>query len=163
MPKHKSEDYKLSAIRYYLKINNQKETSRIFGCSERSLMRWVKKFKKTKEVKRKTRKYIAYKVKKEYVKFIRNEVKRNNTITMNDLLKKLQKKYITVDLSIMQIYRIVKDNNITLKQTRIRHEPLTRFRKPINIRKQLDKFYETIKKHKLEDKHLCLLALMKRH
>ena len=42
MPPHKSDDYKLSAVKYYLTIKNQKNTCRIFGCSERSLMRWIK-------------------------------------------------------------------------------------------------------------------------
>lgn len=48
MAPHKSEDLKLSAVKHYLKIKNQKETCRIFGCSERSLMRWIEKFKTTK-------------------------------------------------------------------------------------------------------------------
>ena len=47
MTKHKSEDFKISAVKYYLKIKNQKKTCKIFGCSERSLMRWVKKFNNT--------------------------------------------------------------------------------------------------------------------
>ena len=42
MPEHKSEDFKLSAVKYYLKIKNQSKTCKIFGCSERSLMRWVR-------------------------------------------------------------------------------------------------------------------------
>jgi len=42
MPTHKSNDYKLSAVKYYLSHSkNQVHTCRIFGCSERSLMRWV--------------------------------------------------------------------------------------------------------------------------
>lgn len=45
MPKHHSEDYKLSAVKYYLKINNQVKTCEIFKCSERSLMRWTDKYK----------------------------------------------------------------------------------------------------------------------
>ena len=151
MPPHKSDDYKLSAVKYYLKIKNQKETCRIFGCSERSLMRWVEKFMNTKSVKRKTRKYVAYKVKKEYVEFIKKEIKNDKTITMNDLLQKLKEKYSDVKLSKMQIYRVVKDNNITLKQTKVRHEPKTRYKKPIDINKQLDTFYKTIKKYKLDD------------
>ena len=40
MPKHHSEDYKLSAVKYYLQIDNQVKTCKIFKCSERSLMRW---------------------------------------------------------------------------------------------------------------------------
>ena len=37
MPKHHSEDYKLCAVKYYLKIDNQLKTCEIFKCSERSL------------------------------------------------------------------------------------------------------------------------------
>jgi len=45
MSTHKSSDYKLSAIKYYLSHSkNQVQTCKIFGCSERSLMRWVDKY-----------------------------------------------------------------------------------------------------------------------
>ena len=38
MPTHKSSDYKLSAVKYYLSYSkNQVQTCKIFGCSERSL------------------------------------------------------------------------------------------------------------------------------
>jgi transposase-like protein len=48
MPTHKSSDYKLSAVKYYLShCKNQVQTCKIFGCSERSLMRWVDKYKST--------------------------------------------------------------------------------------------------------------------
>jgi len=80
MAPHKSEDFKLSAVKHYLKIKNQKETCRIFGCSERSLMRWTDKFNTTQAVKRKTRKYLAYKVKKEYVDFIKKEIKKDKRL-----------------------------------------------------------------------------------
>lgn len=150
MPIHKSEDYKLSAVKYYLKIKNQQETCRIFDCSERSLMRWVEKYNDTKEIKRKIRKYIAYKVKKEYVEFVKDKIKKDKTITMSDLTSKLNKKF-NENLSKSQISNVIKDNNITLKQTKLRHEPNTRYKKPIDINKQLDKFYKTIKKHNLDE------------
>ena len=39
---HKSEDYKLSAVEYYLVGDkSQLEVCEIFKCSPRSLMRWV--------------------------------------------------------------------------------------------------------------------------
>ena len=42
MPTHKSEDYKLSAVVYYLtEDKTQEEVCKIFKCSPRSLMRWV--------------------------------------------------------------------------------------------------------------------------
>ncbi len=46
MHKYNSEDYKLSAVKYYLKINNQVKTCEIFKCSERSLMKCTDKYKK---------------------------------------------------------------------------------------------------------------------
>jgi transposase-like protein len=47
MTHHKSEDYKEQAVKYYLvEDNTQEEVCRIFECSRRSLMRWVKQYKK---------------------------------------------------------------------------------------------------------------------
>jgi len=45
MPKHKSEDYKLSSVNYLTENNNELLTCKIFKCSRRSLMRWVNKYK----------------------------------------------------------------------------------------------------------------------
>jgi len=45
MPKHKSEDFKMSAVEYYLTEDvSQEQVCRIFKCSPRSLMRWVEKY-----------------------------------------------------------------------------------------------------------------------
>ena len=42
---HKSEDYKISAVKYYLDSNKtQEEVCDIFKYSVRSLMRWVDRF-----------------------------------------------------------------------------------------------------------------------
>ena len=54
MKKNKSEDYKISAVKYYLNNNkNQIQTCKIFGCYPTSLMRWVSKYKKNKNITRK--------------------------------------------------------------------------------------------------------------
>ena len=131
--KHKSEDYK------------------IFKCSPRSLMRWVERYKKDGNVDIHYRKPIAYKVKREYVKFLLQELKNNKTITLQELLQNLKDKYKGVDLTTTQIFRVIKDNNITLKITRIRHEPVKRFGKDIDINANIKKFYEEIKKYKIEN------------
>ena len=71
MKKNKSEDYKISAVKYYLNNNkNQIQTCKIFGCYPRSLMRWVTKYKKNKNITRKKRIVQAYKVKQEWVNYI---------------------------------------------------------------------------------------------
>jgi len=51
----------------------------------------------------------------------------------------------------MQLFRVVRDNNITLKLTRIRHEPTKRFGKDIDINSKINEFYEEVKKYKIED------------
>jgi len=54
--KHKSEDYKLSAVEYYLVGDkSQIDVCKIFKCSPRSLMRWVEKYEKEGEIKRENR------------------------------------------------------------------------------------------------------------
>lgn len=151
MPTHKSNDYKLTAVQYYLvEDKTQQEVCKIFKCSPRSLMRWVNQYKKEGNVNKHYRKPIAYKVKKEYVKFLLDEIKKNKTITLQELNEKLKDKYKT-DISTTQIFRVINDNNITLKQTRIRHEPIKRFGKEININNKLNDFYNEVKKYKIQD------------
>lgn len=69
---------------------------------------------------------------------------------MTDLKHKLKEKF-KVKLSRFHINRIITDNNITLKLTRIRYLPDKRFGKDIDINKKLKEFYDEIKKYKLED------------
>jgi hypothetical protein len=97
------------------------------------------------------RKPIAYKVKKEYVKFLLDEINNNKTITLYELTEKLKETYKGVDLSTTQIFRVIYDNNITLKLTRIRHEPTKRFGKDIDINSKIKEFYQEVKKYKIED------------
>ena len=62
---HKSEDYKISAVKYYLDSNKtQEEVCNIFKCSVRSLMRWVERYENENNIKRHNREPISYKVKK---------------------------------------------------------------------------------------------------
>ena len=148
----KSTDYKETAVQYYLvEDKTQEEVCKIFKCSPRSLMRWVERYKKEGNVNIHHRKPVAYKVKNEHVKLLLDEIKQNKTITLQELLQKLKEKYKDVDLTTTQIFRVIQDNNITLKMTRIRHEPVKRFGKDIDINANIKKFYEEIKKHKIED------------
>ena len=93
----------------------------------------------------------AYKVHKEHVDFLLQEIKKNKTITIEDLLYLLKNKYPNLDLNKSHISRIIHDNNITLKMTRIRHEPVKRFGKDIDINKNIKEFYDEVKKYKIED------------
>ena len=125
MPHQKSSDYKETAVQYYLvEDKSQEEVCKIFKCSRRSLMRWVDKYKKYGKITGYERTPKAYKVHKEHVDFLLQEIKHNKTITIEDLLLLLKNKYPDVELNKSHISRIIHDNNITLKMTRIRHEPI---------------------------------------
>ena len=51
--KHKTEDYKILAVEYFL-ISDESQTDvcKIFKCSPRSLLRWVKRYTEEGEIKR---------------------------------------------------------------------------------------------------------------
>jgi transposase len=92
MPKHHSEDYKISAVQYYLdNKTTYSNVCKIFKCSGRSLKRWIEKYKKDKYIKRYDRKSISYKITKEQVKYAIKKLKENQQITMNELVKLLKR------------------------------------------------------------------------
>lgn len=111
-------------------------------------MRWVERYKNEGNVNIHYRKPVAYKVKKEYVKLLVDEINKNKTITLHELHQKLKDKYKNANLSTTQIFRVINDNNITLKLTRIRHEPVKRFGKDININSKIKEFYDEVKNTK---------------
>ena len=147
-----SNKHKEIAVQYYLvEDKSQEEVCKIFKCSRRSLMRWVQKYKNDGKINGYERSPRAYKVHKEHVEFLLQEIKKNKTITIEDLLYLLKNKYPNLDLNKSHISRIIHDNNITLKMTRIRHEPVKRFGKDIDINKNIKEFYDEVKKYKIED------------
>ena len=88
MSKHKSEDYKITAIKYYLENDtNYTKTCEIFNCSERSLKRWIERYEELEEIKRLSRKPISYKINKDQVKYAIQKLKENKQITMEELQK----------------------------------------------------------------------------
>jgi len=55
-------------------------------------MRWVEKYNEEDTIKRHDRPPVAYKINKNEVKYILDEIKKNKTITMEDLLIKVKHK-----------------------------------------------------------------------
>ena len=114
-------------------------------------MRWVQKYQNEGKITGYERTPKAYKVSKEHVSFLLEQIKKNKTITIEDLLYLLENIFPDLHLNKSHIHRIINDNNITLKLTRIRHEPVKRFGKDIDINNNLKEFYEEVKKYKIED------------
>ena len=115
----------------------------------------VERYENEDSIKRHNREPISYKVKKEHVKFALDEIKKNKTITIEVLLSKLKDKFKDLELTRRHLADIIKDNNISLKLTHIRHEPNKRFGKDIDINEKLKEFYDEIKKYNI--KHIICI------
>ena len=119
MSKHKSEDYKIIAVKYYLENDtNYTKTCEIFKCSERSLKRWIKRYEELEEIKRLNRKQVSYKITKEQVKYAIQKLKENEQISMEELYKIIKKKYKDFEITSQHLGQVIRDNNITRKRTR---------------------------------------------
>jgi transposase-like protein len=150
MVKHKTEDYKLSAVNYYIKNKvSMDKVCEIFDCKKQSLSRWVVRYEKEKSIKRYSRKEISYKITKEQVNHALILLKQNQQITMTELIKLVKKKYKDFDITPQHLGKVLKDNNKTRKRTRHEHFPITRYKKPINKKEELIKFYKEVGKYKL--------------
>jgi len=64
-----NDDYKISAVKYYLKNkDNIRKTCKIFDCKRSTLQRWIKRYKTSKNITRKNRTSTSYKITKPQVK-----------------------------------------------------------------------------------------------
>lgn len=156
MGKHHTEDYKLSAVKYALRTDNQVETCEVFDCKRSSLQEWIDLYQKTGSPVRKTRKNrIAYKVHQEHIDFLRAELKKKPDIFMSDLKELLEKKYPDVSLTRVHIGRLLRDNNKTRKRLRKIHQPATYRGKPREHQKEVSTFIQEARKYSM-DKIICL-------
>ena len=81
--KQHSDDYKLSAVMYYINHNEDlRDTCDIFKCKYQSLHRWIKRYKLQGDIRRKTRKNHNLKITPEIEKFVKEQVKRDPTTTL---------------------------------------------------------------------------------
>ena len=150
MSKHKSEDYKISAVNYYLNNDVSMDyVCNIFNCKKQSLSRWVQRYNNDKSIKRNNRKPISYKITKQQVEYAIKLLKKNEQITMLELSKQIKKKYKDFDITTQWLGKVLRDNNKTRKRTRHEHFPKTRYNNPIDKNKELEKFYKKINKYKL--------------
>ena len=138
MNNHKSSEIRKLAIEYYLKNKvSQLEVSRIFQVGEKTFKRWLKQYREDKSFERKSRPPVAYKVKRTHVKYILKLVKKNPTWSIQMYMTNMKEKYSDFDISNSQLSRVIRDNNLTRKRTRIRHYPETRYNKPIDFKKEM--------------------------
>ena len=154
--KHKGNDYKVSAVNYYLKNKDSMDkVCKIFNCKKSTLKDWVHYYKNNKNLTRKNRNPISYKVKKEQVKTALNIVDKNEQLTMNELLFTMKQKYNDLDITQQHLGRVIRANNRTRKRTRHQHFPKERRKQPTDKNKEMEAFYTEVHKYPL-NKIICL-------
>ena len=121
MNKYKSDDYKLSAVKYYLNHNDSMDkVCEIFDCKKSTLKWWIDRYKTTKNITRKNRKPISYKINKEQVKTALNMIDNNEQLTMDELLFYMKQKYnkldITQDVIIWYVLNVSNDVCMATRQ-----------------------------------------------
>lgn len=152
----KSIDLKLSAVKYYLENNvSMDEVAHIFGCPKQSLSRWIQRYNEIKNVKRSDKISISYKIKQKHVDYALKLLTENKHYSMEELVKRIKKKYDDFNITPQHLGQVVRDNNITRKRTKLKHFPKTRFGKEINLKDELQRFYKKVDKYDI-NKIICL-------
>ena len=153
---HKSEDYKISAVKYYLNNkDNIRKTCKIFDCKKSTLQRWIQRYKTSKNLTRRNRKPVSYKITKPQVKTALELLKQNEQLTMNELAIDMKKKYPTFNITPQHLGQVIRDNNKTRKRTRHEHFPKERYKKPIDKKNEMNKFFTEVRKFPI-NKIICL-------
>ena len=139
--KHHTEDYKETAVKYYLENKeDMRNTCKIFKCKFQSLARWIKTYKNKGNINRKTRKNHNLKITPEIEKFVKEYVRKYNTITLWELSKLVNEKY-KVHLTDMSIYNILHKHKLTRKRLRSKYYPE---KKEGQEKEDLETFYKKL-------------------
>jgi transposase len=145
--KQHSEDFKIAAVGYYL-THSFEETSIVFNCSKRSLIRWKNKYLNN-NLHRKIRISNFYKINEERIKFIIERVENNKLITLRELKAEIENKFRDLTISRQPISRILM-NNISKKRVRHGHFPLLRRNIVTDKKFELSSFYKEIKRYPID-------------
>ena len=153
MGKHKSSDYKLSAVKYYLSMDkpNLTKVCKIFDCKRTSLKRWITRYQNLNNVDNFLRPEGSYKITQAQVNYLVKLLKKNEEEIIRKIHLKFTKKFPKTKISRVHIGRIIRDNNKTRKKTTKSHFPKTYFGKERYFQKELNAYYKIIDKYNLND------------
>lgn len=141
MLNHYSDDFKILAVKLYLKFKSIRKVAKIINCSKSSLNRWLIRYFETNNIKKKSYKTRKTIITSKLLYYINNLIKINPTITLSKIKKKLYKKY-KIDISIAYLFYIIKYKlNLTHKQLRKKYYPE---KKLSTLKKDKINFYNQI-------------------
>lgn len=112
MTKQKTEDYKNSAVKYYLNNENgdgYKRTCKIFDCKKSTLRDWIKKYQKFRNFTRNNRKPISYKINKPQVNTALKILDKNKQITMNEMVFEMKQNFNDFNITPQHLGQIIRD------------------------------------------------------
>lgn len=141
MNKHHTTDFKLSAVKLYLKLNSIRKVSELLDCSKSTLQRWIERYLEFGNVDRKENKDRESIITKSILKYITKLISKNPAITLSKIKKKINKKY-DVNISTSYLFYIIKYTlNLTHKQLRFKYYPE---KKLATLKEDKIKFYKEI-------------------
>lgn len=131
---------KIAVNHFINKSLTQKEIAVFFEIDVRTVKRWIKQYRGD-CLDRKARDSTSYKIKQKHVNYLLKIIQKNPRWSVKMYWKALYKKYNDFEISEGHLAKVIRDNNITRKRTRQRHYPEKRYRKPIDLKKELKEFY----------------------
>ena len=136
----KSDDFKLSAVKLYLKIGSIRKVSELLECSKSSLHRWIKRYFESKSVSRKEYHRESI-ITDKLLSYITKLITKNPAIILSKIKKKINKKF-NIEISVSYLFYIIKYKlNITYKQLRVKYYPE---KKLASLKKDKLNFYNEI-------------------
>ncbi len=154
--KHKSNDFKQAAINHYLNVShNLLETSRIMGCNNKTLGRWVDRFEQDGNLERQNRVPVSYKIAEGQVNYATNYLREHKTTSMAELHGIMLGHFPNFNVTPQHLGKVIRDKNLTRKRTRHGHYPKQRYRQPTDLKADLQAFYAKTAAHAI-NKIICI-------
>ena len=123
MTKQHSNDYKLSAVKLYLKLKSIRKVCNLIDCKKSTLHRWIERYFETGYIKRKSYKSRKTKLNNTIMKYIKKLIDNKPSINLSNISHKINSKY-DVYISISYLFYIIKYKlDITYKQLRVKYYP----------------------------------------
>lgn len=120
---HHSIDFKLSAVKLYLKMKSIREVANLLDCKKSSLQRWIVRYLETGSIERKENSKRKSIITTDILNFIKELIKINPAITLSKIKKKIFKKFNT-DISTSYLFYIIKYTlKLTHKQLKFKYYP----------------------------------------
>ena len=118
--KHKSTDYKHAAVKHYLNVShNLLETSRVMGCNNKTLGKWVARYQETGRIDRLNRDAVSCKITENQVNYAVNYLCEHQT--MAELHAIMLERYPDFNITPQHLGQVIRNNNLTHKRTKHRH------------------------------------------